>query len=104
MGKDSVAVPSESFADFIDTKSFWVIWQVSKPIAGGNRIRRISQDYPTESRALADAERYRKSGAVTWVEEARPLAPANVPQEALESLRAVAEPAAGLSSIGAAAE
>jgi hypothetical protein len=87
---------------FIDTERFWVIWQVRLPERGGNCIRRISQDYRTEARAEADAERYRKSGAVTWVEEARPLAPAHVPAEALGALRGTVlpPPGAGVTPIG----
>jgi hypothetical protein len=77
---------------FIDTERFWVIWQVRLPERGGNCIRRISQDYRTEARAEADAERYRRSGAITWVEEARPLAPAHVPAAALGALRGTAPP------------
>jgi len=84
-------VVAESAADdlsaFIDAAPFWVIWQTSLPASGRNRIRRISQDYATAARAEADAERYRKSGAITWVEEARPLAPAKVPAAAIEALR-----------------
>jgi hypothetical protein len=79
---------------FFDTEPYWVIWQASIPAGGTNRIRRISQDYRTEARAEADAERYRKSGAVTWVEEARPLAPRAVPAAALEALRGAAAPKA----------
>jgi hypothetical protein len=75
---------------FFDTEPFWVIWQASIPAGGTNRIRRISQEYRTAARAEADAERYRKSGAITWVEEARPLAPLHVPAEALDALRGVA--------------
>jgi len=72
---------------FIDSTPFWVIWQASLPANGRNRIRRISQDYASAARAEADAERYRKSGAITWVEEARPLAPREVPKAAIEALR-----------------
>src|SRR5688572_24608759 len=75
---------------FFDTEPFWVIWQASIPASGANRIRRISQEYRTEARAEADAERYRKSGAITWVEEARPLAPLAVPAAALDALRGTA--------------
>jgi hypothetical protein len=78
---------ADDLSAFIDTERFWVIWQVRLPERGGNCIRRISQDYRTEARAEADAERYRKSGAITWVEEARPLAPAHVPAAALGALR-----------------
>jgi hypothetical protein len=49
-------------------------------------------DDATAARAEADAERYRKSGAITWVEEAHPLAPLHVPAAALEALRGVAPP------------
>jgi hypothetical protein len=77
---------------FIDTEPFWVIWQTSLPAGGHNRIRRISQDYRTEARAEADAERYRRSGAITWVEETRPLAPLRVPAAALDALRGIAPP------------
>jgi hypothetical protein len=96
-------VPAETAADasaFIDAAPFWVIWQTSLPANGRNRIRRISQDYATPARAEADAERYRRSGAVTWVEEARPLAPANVPAEALAALQGIAG-GDGVSAIGA---
>jgi hypothetical protein len=87
---------------FIDTERFWVIWQVRLPERGGNCIRRISQDYRTEARAEADAERYRKSGAITWVEEARPLAPAHVPAEAFGALRGLIAPTStgAVTSIG----
>lgn len=78
---------AEDAAPFIDSVPFWVIWQTSLPAGGRNRIRRISQDYASAARAEADAERYRKSGAITWVEEARPLAPRNVPAAAVEALR-----------------
>ncbi|HYI41072.1 MAG TPA: hypothetical protein VE053_12215 [Allosphingosinicella sp.] len=78
---------ADDSSDFIDSTPFWVIWQVRLPEDGRNRIRRISQDYPTLARAEADAEHYRRSGAITWVEEARPLAPKNVPAEALAALR-----------------
>ena len=78
---------------FYDTRPYWVIWQASIPAAGPNRIRRISQEYGTEARAEADAERFRKSGAVTWVEETRPLAPMHVPEEALVALRGTKAPA-----------
>lgn len=87
---------------FFDSAPFWVIWQASLPAGGRNRIRRISQDYATAARAEADAERYRRSGTITWVEEARPLAPSRVPAAALAALRGV-EPAAprdGVSTIG----
>lgn len=80
---------------YLDTAPFWVIWQTSLPAAGRHRIRRISQDYSTAARAEADAERYRRSGAVTWVEKAHPLAPAHVPAAALEALRGAAVPAPG---------
>jgi hypothetical protein len=75
---------------YFDTERFWVIWQTSLPTSGRNRIRRISQDYASAARAEADAERYRKSGAITWVEEARPLAPRHVPAAALAALRGAA--------------
>ena len=89
-------------SDFIDSTPFWVIWQTSLPAGGRNRIRRISQDYATAARAEADAERYRKSGAITWVEQARPLAPAQVPAAALDALREIAAPAPreGVTAIG----
>ena len=77
---------------YIDAAPFWVIWQTSLPASGRNRIRRISQDYATAARAEADAERYRRSGAIAWVEEARPLAPLHVPDAALDVLRGLAEP------------
>jgi hypothetical protein len=96
-------VIAESSADdlsaFIDAAPFWVIWQTSLPAGGRNRIRRISQDYATAARAEADAERYRKSGAITWVEEARPLAPRAVPAAAIEALRGPA-PNGGVTAIG----
>ncbi|HEY5723701.1 MAG TPA: hypothetical protein VIT45_15420 [Allosphingosinicella sp.] len=85
---------------FYDTKPYWVIWQASIPAAGPNRIRRISQEYGTAARAEADAERFRKSGAVTWIEETRPMAPMNVPAEALDALRGIA-PAAKRESVTA---
>jgi hypothetical protein len=89
MASKAAAPEAESF---FDTEPFWVIWQASIPVGGTNRIRRISQEYRTEARAEADAERYRKSGAITWVEEARPLAPLAVPAAALDALRGVAAP------------
>jgi len=85
---------------FYDTKPYWVIWQASIPAAGPNRIRRISQEYGTAARAEADAERFRKSGAVTWIEETRPMAPQHVPAEALDALRGIA-PAAKRESVTA---
>jgi hypothetical protein len=84
---------------FIDSAPFWVIWQTSLPANGRNRIRRISQDYATAARAEADAERYRRSGAITWVEEARPLAPREVPAAAVEALRGTV-PSGGVTAIG----
>ena len=75
---------------YYDTKPYWVIWQASIPAGGPNRIRRISQEYGTAARAEADAERFRKSGAITWIEETRPLAPKHVPAEALDALRGIA--------------
>ncbi|MGZ8285720.1 MAG: hypothetical protein ACXWUQ_08865 [Allosphingosinicella sp.] len=97
-------VTTEGSADdlsaFIDSTPFWVIWQARLPADGRNRIRRISQDYATAARAEHDAERYRKSGAITWVEEARPLAPRNVPAAAVETLRGEA-PDASVTAIGA---
>ncbi|HEV2746851.1 MAG TPA: hypothetical protein VGW34_06085 [Allosphingosinicella sp.] len=102
MATDIKLSPGE-LSCFTDSEPFWVIWQVSRQ-ARGNRIRRISQDYPTAARAEADAAQYRRSGVVTWVEEARRLAPANVPAEAVEALRAGAGPAAEVvRSIGSAA-
>jgi hypothetical protein len=80
----------DDLSPFINTESFWVIWQANLLAGGRNRIRRISQDYGSAARAEADAERYRKSGVITWVEEARPLAPAHVPAEAMDALRGVA--------------
>ena len=79
---------NEDLSAYIDTAPFWVIWQVNTASHAGQRIRRISDNYKTESRANADADRYRKSGAITWVEEARPLTPSHVPAEALEALAA----------------
>ncbi|HEX8239176.1 MAG TPA: hypothetical protein VF574_05480 [Allosphingosinicella sp.] len=100
---DSKEMPAGEAADaaspFIDAAPFWVIWQTSLPAGGRNRIRRISQDYATSARAEADAERYRNSGAITWVEEARPLAPRAVPATALEALRGSA-PAESVAAIG----
>lgn len=81
---------ADEAAPYIDSTPFWVIWQARLPADGRNRIRRISQDYPTLARAEADAEQYRRSGTVTWVEEARPLAPYAVPAAALEALRGTA--------------
>jgi hypothetical protein len=89
------AEAADDLCAFLDTAPFWVIWQTSLPAGGRNRIRRISQDYATEARAEADAERYRKSGAITWVEEARPLAPLHVPAEAIDALRGLTPPAIG---------
>lgn len=83
---------AEAASAYIDSAPFWVIWQTSLPAGGRNRIRRISQDYATAARAEADAERYRKSGAITWVEEARPLAPHHVPAAALDALRGIVPP------------
>ncbi|HEU0099187.1 MAG TPA: hypothetical protein VFQ67_10475 [Allosphingosinicella sp.] len=83
---------ADDVARYIDSAPFWVIWQTSLPASGRNRIRRISQDYATAARAEADAERFRRSGAITWVEQARPLAPAHVPAAAIEALRGKAAP------------
>jgi hypothetical protein len=91
---------ADDAAAFIDAAPFWVIWQTSVPANGRNRIRRISQDYATAARAEADAERYRRSGAITWVEEARPLAPRTVPAEALDALRGTM-PKEAVTAIGA---
>ncbi len=91
--------PAEDLSAFIDTAPFWVIWQARLPGDGRNRIRRISQDYSTAARAEADAEDYRRSGTITWVEEARPLAPRNVPAAAIEALRGNV-PADGVTAIG----
>jgi|GEM_PF-6232830 len=85
--KEKITGEADDLSAYIDTAPFWVIWQTSRPAGGRNRIRRISQDYATAARAEADAERYRRSGAVTWVEEARPLAPRQVPAAAIEALR-----------------
>ena len=90
---DDKAIPDEAdLSAFLDTERFWVIWQTSLPAGGRNRIRRISQDYATAARAEADAERYRRSGAIAWVEEARPLAPHHVPAAALDALRGSVPP------------
>lgn len=89
---EAIASESDDLSAFLDTERFWVIWQTSLPASGRNRIRRISQDYSTAARAEADAERYRKSGAITWVEEARPLAPLHVPATAIAALRGPAAP------------
>ena len=78
---------SESLSPYMDVEPYWVIWQASVPAGGVNRIRRISQDYGSEARAEADAERFRRSGTITWVEQARPLAPLHVPAAAFEALR-----------------
>jgi hypothetical protein len=102
MADVNAIVADEAEADvsaFIDVAPFWVIWQTSLPANGRNRIRRISQDYATAARAEADAEHYRRSGAVTWVEEARPLAPHAVPAAALEALRG-ADPIGSVTAIG----
>ena len=85
--KEAIRDEPNDLSPYLDTAPFWVIWQTSLPAGGRNRIRRISQDYSTAARAEADAERYRRSGAITWVEEARPLAPVQVPAAALEALR-----------------
>ncbi len=99
---EPVGTAPASLAGFIDQEPFWVIWQVSQPAKGGNSIRRISQNYATEARAEADAERYRKSGAITWVEQSRPLAPAHVPAEAMAALGAGLPPkGTSVSTIGA---
>jgi hypothetical protein len=90
---------AEDLSSFVDSQPFWVIWQTSLPADGRNRIRRISQDYATAARAEADAERYRRSGAVTWVEEARPLAPLRVPAAAIDALRG-RTPRASVAAIG----
>lgn len=73
---------------FLDTEPYWVIWQVAHAPGGERRIRRISQDYRTQAAAVFDADRFRKSGTVTWVEEARPLVPREAPAEAIEALGA----------------
>ena len=86
------AAESREADAYYDTRPYWVIWQASIPAAGPNRIRRISQEYGTAARAEADAERFRKSGAITWVEEARPLAPHHVPAAALDALRGTVPP------------
>jgi hypothetical protein len=91
--------PADDVSVFIASEPFWVIWQTSLPANGPNRIRRISQDYTTAARAEADAERYRRSGAITWVEEARPLAPREVPAAALDALRGITQ-ADGVTAIG----
>jgi hypothetical protein len=90
---------ADDLSPFIDSVPFWVIWQASLPAGGRNRIRRISQDYATAARAEADAERYRRSGTITWVEEARPLAPRDVPAAAAEALRG-GSPKANVTAIG----
>ena len=65
---------------FFDSEPFWVIWQVSRA-PGGNRIRRISQDFKTEARAIAEAERFRQSGAITLDRRsARSPRPASLPK------------------------
>ena len=84
--------PEQDLDRFIDTESFWVIWQVGRTPRGEKRIRQISQQYHTEARAEADAARFRRSGVVTWVEVARPLAPSRVPQAAVDALWATAAP------------
>ena len=90
---------ADDLSDFIDATPFWVIWQASLPEGGRNRIRRISQDYASAARAEHDAEHYRRSGTVTWVEEARPLAPRAVPAAAIAALRGDA-PSEGVTAIG----
>ena len=90
---------ADDLSAFIDSTPFWVIWQASLPAGGRNRVRRISQDYATAARAEADAERFRRSGVITWVEEARPLAPRNVPAAAVEALRG-GESGASVTAIG----
>lgn len=98
--KERIAGGAEDLSGFIDSAPFWVIWQTSLPANGRNRIRRISQDYATAARAEADAERFRRSGAVTWVEEARPLAPRKVPAAAVEALLGAVVPSDGVTAIG----
>ena len=99
---EAIRDEAEDLSAYFDTERFWVIWQASLPAGGRNRIRRISQDYATAARAEADAERYRKSGAITWVEEARPLAPRHVPAAAIDALRGTVPPPPrdGVASIG----
>jgi hypothetical protein len=97
--KTAAEKTGDDLSAFIDSTPFWVIWQASLPAGGRNRIRRISQDYATAARAEADAERFRKSGTITWVEEARPLAPGNVPAAAAAALRG--SPDANVTDIGA---
>lgn len=90
---------------FFDTDPFWVIWQVGRTPRGERRIRRITQNYGSAALANADAERFRKSGVVTWVEEARPLAPLDVPQAAIEALKdatPAAPPSAAATALAAA--
>ena len=104
MAEANEAIREEAdLSSFLDTEPFWVIWQTSLPAGGRSRIRRISQNYASAARAEADAERYRKSGAITWVEEARPLAPLHVPKAALAALRGTAPPPLrdGVTAIGA---
>jgi hypothetical protein len=74
-------------SSYFDTQPFWVIWQVGVAPGGAKRIRRITQQYSSEAMAQADAERFRKSGTVTWVEKATPLAPLYIPAEAVEALK-----------------
>jgi hypothetical protein len=95
----------QDLSPFMDTQAFWVIWQVGCSPRGEKRFRRISQEYGTQARAEVDAERYRKSGTVTWVEQARPPAPGQVPQAALDAVFATAAAPAKTSvrSIGLAA-
>lgn len=90
--RDKLGEAEPDAGDYLDTEAFWVIWRTSVPAAGRNRIRRISQDYASAARAEADAERYRKSGAIVWVEQRRPLAPLHVPAAALDLLRGLAPP------------
>ena len=85
---------STDLSAWIDTQPYWVIWQVGSAPTGGRRIRRVFADYRSEVRANADAERLGKSGAITWVEEIRPLAPAHVPAEAIAWLGGGDEPGA----------
>jgi hypothetical protein len=93
MATEKIAGADASSADlsaFMDVEPFWVIWQANVPAKGASRIRRINQEYRSEARAEADADRFRKSGTITWVEEARPMSPAHVPAAALDALRGIA--------------
>jgi hypothetical protein len=89
---------------YFDTEAYWVIWQVGRSPRGERRIRRISQQYGSEALADRDAERYRKSGVVTWVEKTSPPAPRDIPWEAIQALRspAIVTPSGGAIALASA--